>query len=1021
MDVQRLVDAYIIGLGDNSDNTELRQTLVSRISSGDTSLLELVQALGEYLASEEASRRSKGVQVLADLLTDLPATAIPMQALSRLVQFFNARLTDATCVPHVLTAINALLRLDAFGDSLCVQVLQTLFKEVHVQSFQYSTRASAYHLLELALNKWPQAVKKMGDGFVLGFAQMLDGEKDPRALAVAFALIPRMADLVDIKNNAEDLFDVIFCYFPITFKRREDDPSAISPEALKAALKQAITCSPHLGPLAVKPLVEKTAAAAARAKIDALEALAAGTRVFAPEVYRKELEVLVEQIREDVVMAADDNVVNAALETLEAVYVVIQPASPGAMEVASPSDTDEASSPLDYVLKEAMFQLTAEQIKNPEQIGRLLRAVARSSAYNCSVVSDAILPIIVERLDSADVLTVRRELMDVLNYVLSASCDVEKRAECLDSDKTNLLNIYRPDTAIPLNKEYSFLHIVRLKGITLLILLPEFLDENETEVALRTLAQAAIERNEEENVNKEATHLLVQLSQSRPEQIQKVVLPMFFKALSEPVVAMQRVARLLNALGALGVSASKILIPALQGLVDIAVSGSLAPVHCLAAASTVRKMVEAVIAKDSKEIGLCAELFAKVVVPLAGWVKQVAQLPEHGGHALELLVLEIARATTAVFSRLDSEAQAQHLGAIFAEYQAIALLVPGPGVNSNENPLALCQLLPLFSAIVCACRPQTLLPVDNLPVFLGDLAAVSLASENTVQQKSAFEIISSVINKTASIKERSDLTQAVFQKVPASKDGSSTVESATPNCIRLHQWVARALVNCNDKRGYESVSWLLDQISSNASAQASVEAAQGLDIILGDHDWCITAATHGVLKVLAKQRFYSTVVPQIKIRFNEAADDLVKTNLLVALTSVVRHMPKSVLMNGVESIVPLLLSAIRLTQGPLKAASIRTITMVMLESPETLQEDLATDIVPLLATALTLSSANTVEVRRSACDALALVPEKYIYTVVHTARKEVLKTLVKARDDQKRLVRQDATKAYNKWLSFGDS
>ncbi|KAJ2783420.1 hypothetical protein GGI15_002596 [Coemansia interrupta] len=1014
MVVQRLVDAYIIGLGDNSDNSELLEKLIDCITSGDASLLELVQALGSYLASEEASRRSKGVHVLSEVLKGLPETAIPIQAISRLVQFFCARLSDATCVPYVLTAINALVRLPAFSSQYSIDVLNALFKEVHVQSFQYSTRSTAYQLLELVIQNHPESAKQMGDDFVLGFAQMLDGEKDPRSLSVAFQLVPKIAALVDIKNNAEDIFDVIFCYFPITFKNRDGDPSAISAESLKAALRSAITCSPYFGEMAVKPLVSKTSATATSAKIDAFETLAAGTRTFSPDVYRKVLEPLVEQIREDVFMSSEEAVVDAALETLEAVYSIIKPEStssvPGSpMDTSDPiADTNDSSSPLDYVLKEAVFQLTADEIKNSEQVGRILRAAARSSQYNCSVVSDAVIPIVIERLDSTEVLTVRRELMDVLNHVLSASCDVDRKAECLEADKINLLNIYRPDSSVPLDKEYSFLHITRLKGITLLVLMPDFLSVDEMAVALQTLARASIERNEDENVNKEATHLLIQLSQSKPEQIQAVVLPMFFSALRENVIAVQRVSHLLNALGAIGVSASKILVPVLNGLVEIVTSGELAPPHCLATVSTIRKMIEAIIvARDGAS--MCHELISSVVSPLSDWVHQTAG-KSTGEHAISLLVLEIARTTVSTFSNLDSESQQQYLEPLIARYQAVATTAHTEGAESGSPHI---QLLPLFASAICSCWPQTKLPVDDLAVFIGNLSAVAVTTNSQIQRDASFEIIASVVNKTSDSKQRSALAQAALDRADHAAEPCSLAH------VLLRNWLARALVKCSDKRGYEMVSWLLEQITS-ASPHATA-AAEGFSIILGDHDWSVTAQTHGVIKVLSKQRFYATVVPQLTSQF-QVGSDAVKTNLLVVLTNTVRHMPKSVLMNGVENVVPLLLSAIRLTDGGLKAASIRTIAMVIIESPDTVQNELVSSIVPLLITSLDQNGTkNSVEVRRTACDALALIPEKYIYPVVQSTRKDVLRALTTARDDRKRLVRQDATKAFNKWLSLGDS
>ncbi|KAJ2627963.1 hypothetical protein IW137_005524, partial [Coemansia sp. RSA 1287] len=353
-------------------------------------------------------------------------------------------------------------------------------------------------------------------------------------------------------------------------------------------------------------------------------------------------------------MASDEKVVNAALDTLEAVYSVVSPAAPLTSSAAGQTpEIDETTTSLDYVLKDAIFQLTAEEVKNSDQVGKLLLAAARSSAYNCNVVSDAVLPIVVERLGSTEVLTLRRELMDVLNYVLSASCDISRKAECLEADKDNLLNIYRLDASVPLDKEYSFLHITRLKGITLLTLMPQFLDKNETSLALQTISRAAIERNEDENVNKEATHLLVQLSQSNPDQVQTTVLPMFFTALCEDMVAVHKIASLLNALGAIGVAASKVLLPILDGLASVITTGSLALSHYVPTITTIRKMIETTAATTNGDT-VCPELMTKVVAPLLSWI---SESPDTGHQNQHSIVVEIAKATAAVFSKLDTETQ----------------------------------------------------------------------------------------------------------------------------------------------------------------------------------------------------------------------------------------------------------------------------------------------------------------------------------------------------------------------------
>ena len=48
----------------------------------------------------------------------------------------------------------------------------------------------------------------------------IDGEKDPRCLLTVFKIIPSTVELLKktsaIEEAAEELFDVVSCYFPIT-------------------------------------------------------------------------------------------------------------------------------------------------------------------------------------------------------------------------------------------------------------------------------------------------------------------------------------------------------------------------------------------------------------------------------------------------------------------------------------------------------------------------------------------------------------------------------------------------------------------------------------------------------------------------------------------------------------------------------------------------------------------------------------------------------------------------------------
>jgi DNA repair/transcription protein MET18/MMS19 len=110
------------------------------------------------------------------------------------------------------------------------------------------------YILSLEDPQQSTVLKSMGDRFLSGYIALADGEKDPRNLMAAFAIARVLALEFDISNKFEarstslvlptyinialqDLFNIIFCYFPITFRAPADDPYGITSEDLKNALR----------------------------------------------------------------------------------------------------------------------------------------------------------------------------------------------------------------------------------------------------------------------------------------------------------------------------------------------------------------------------------------------------------------------------------------------------------------------------------------------------------------------------------------------------------------------------------------------------------------------------------------------------------------------------------------------------------------------------------------------------------------------------------------------------------------
>lgn len=58
-------------------------------------------------------------------------------------------------------------------------------------------------------------------------------------------------------QGAEDIFDVLACYFPLVFTPPASDPNAVSREALAASLEATLTASPYFAPFFIPIALEK--------------------------------------------------------------------------------------------------------------------------------------------------------------------------------------------------------------------------------------------------------------------------------------------------------------------------------------------------------------------------------------------------------------------------------------------------------------------------------------------------------------------------------------------------------------------------------------------------------------------------------------------------------------------------------------------------------------------------------------------------------------------------------------------
>lgn len=120
----------------------------------------------------------------------------------------------------------------------------------------------------------------MGSDFVYGVINAMDGERDPRILLSLYEFIPPFLKAFPLGHLAEDMFEVIACYFPIDFNPSANDPKAITRDLLAEKLAECLCAKVEFSENCFNLLVEKLDSQLNIAKLDSLFLLVRGFIYF---------------------------------------------------------------------------------------------------------------------------------------------------------------------------------------------------------------------------------------------------------------------------------------------------------------------------------------------------------------------------------------------------------------------------------------------------------------------------------------------------------------------------------------------------------------------------------------------------------------------------------------------------------------------------------------------------------------------------------------------------------------------
>ncbi|NWI91524.1 MMS19 protein, partial [Pitta sordida] len=986
------------------------------VKDGQWTVLQLVETLGFSLENTDPRTRGRGIQLLSQVLLQCYSLLQEKEVL-HLVLFYESRLQDHHLViPSVLQGLRALSMCEALSPGLAVSMLKAIFQEVHVQSLLQLDRHTVYSIITNFMSTREEELKGLGADFTFGFIQVMDGEKDPRNLLVAFQIVRDLiAKGYTLGPFVEELFEVTSCYFPIDFTPPPNDPHGIQREDLILSLRGVLASTPQFAEFLLPLLIEKLDSELQSAKLDSLQTLTACCAIYGQKELQEFLPSLWSSLRREVFQTASEKIETECLAALRALSACLS------RSVLSSDAEDLLDSFLSGILQDCRHHLCEPDMKLVWPSAKLLQAAAGASLRTYHRVTCSVLPLLLEQYTKHSQSSQRRTILEMLLGFL----ELQQKWGHVEEDETTLLSLQAPVCSVvfsALTDPSVQLQLVGIKALTVLGSLQGFLSSSDLELVVDHLVRLALHAEDSQSSSEAAMEAAGSLAPIYPKVFSERMVPRLEEELQSEQeeenchnhCSLQQ--RCLQALAAVSTHTSIVrqTVPVLLQHLQKVQKGS--------EARNTRDMV--FVCQSLHHVALqCQQdaegcwYFHQTVVPcfLAMAVQAAMQESTHPLLGKALLEEEVLAAMVPVISaattHLVPELAAQsvsHVVPLFLDGEVSFL--PQNSFPCSFQPFGdgEClqpqrRLVALLMAFVCSL-PRNVFPQQER--LLQQLLALSCSCNCPFTATTAAKCFAGLVNKHPAGQQLDEILQlAVNRMEPGLAEGPHRTQALT-----LLLWVTKALV----LRYHPLSSCLTDKLLGLLSdTELGPAAADGFSLLMAESPDVLHKGCHADVRIMFRQRFFTDNVPKLVQGFHGAGPD-VKANYLKGLSHVLNHLPKPVLVTELPTLLSLLLEALSCSDRVVQLSTLGCLQPLLLEAPQIMSLHVDT----LVTKFLSLTSSPTMAVRIAAlrcAHALTCLPTP----VLLPYKSRVIRALAKPLDDKKRLVRKEAVAARGEWFLLG--
>ncbi|CAL5199952.1 unnamed protein product [Lathyrus oleraceus] len=417
----RHIESYVASSSIPTHQVASLDSIGLLIKTNALTLEALVIGLDMYLTSTDAVIRSRGILLLAEVLTRIHSKYLNSETIHSLVGFFKERMADWQAVRGALVGCLALIRRKSVVGMVigsdAKAIAQSFLLHLQVQSLGQYDRKLCFELIVSLLEHHADAVASLEEDLVYGICEAIDTEKDPECLMLAFHIVEFLAHIYPdpsglLASFAKDIFDILEPYFPIHFTHPSGGETHVQRDDLSRTLMHAFSSTPVFEPFVIPLFLEKLSSSLHSAKIDSLQYLRACSVKYGSERIAKYAKAIWSSLKDTINTYLGEPDLSFSLAPIDGIdfpknEVVIEALSllqelivqNSSQLISLIIDDEDVNFIINNISSYENYNtISVQEKKKLHAIGRILYLTAKTSIPSCNAVFQSLLSRMMDNL-----------------------------------------------------------------------------------------------------------------------------------------------------------------------------------------------------------------------------------------------------------------------------------------------------------------------------------------------------------------------------------------------------------------------------------------------------------------------------------------------------------------------------------------------------------------------------------------------------------------------------------------------